>query len=89
MDEFAPVKDEASRRHPEDEEDLNISDTDSNLSNDIDNLNLEDDEDFEIPGTGSNDMPIFKNSSKLTGSYQTVCPPPSLTYRHVLTLSRV
>ena len=87
MDEFnqmTQVKDEAPRRHPEDAYDSDIG---SDLDN-LDSLTFEDDgddehtthntantTDFDIPGTGPNDMPIFKSSSKLTGSYQTVGGP--------------
>jgi hypothetical protein len=70
MDTFAPIKDEASRRHPDDRDDSDAqSDIDSNATND-DDLK---DEDYVIPGTGAKDMPLLKSSSKLTGgSYQTV-----------------
>ena len=61
------VKDDAPRHHPED-----VSDIDSNASiNGCDKI----DDDFEIPGTGPNDMPFFKTSTTLTGSYQTVYLP--------------
>ncbi|KAF8534292.1 hypothetical protein BDD12DRAFT_429747 [Trichophaea hybrida] len=86
MDSFAPVKDEASRRHPEDRQDSDVgSDIDSNASiNDFD-IDSKNDDDFEIPGTGPNDMSFFKNSTKLTGSYQTVSlqSHPSLTCVHM------
>ncbi|KAI5845505.1 thioredoxin-like protein [Tricharina praecox] len=71
MDAFAPVKDEASRRHPEDLVDSDIeSEIDSNASIDFEN-DAHDNEDFVIPGTGPKDMPLFKPSSKLSGSHQT------------------
>ncbi|KAI5816286.1 thioredoxin-like protein [Pyronema omphalodes] len=71
MDTFAPVKDEASRRHPEDS-DSNASDIDDT---NLDDINLED-TDSSIPGHGNIDlnktMPLFNSSSKLlAGSYQT------------------
>jgi hypothetical protein len=72
MDEFAAyVKDEAPRRHPEDRDDSEDekSEIDSNATDE--ELN---NEDYVIPGTGPNDMPLLKSSSKLTGgSHQTVC----------------
>lgn len=75
MDAFAPVKDEASRRHPEDLVDSDIeSEIDSNASIDFEN-DAHDNEDFVIPGTGPKDMPLFKPSSKLSGSHQTVSYP--------------
>jgi len=80
MDSFAPVKDEASRRHPEDLEDSDVeSDIASTASIDQDDQDP-DNEDLPIPGTGPKDMPLFKPSSKLSGSHQTVSLLPTSCY---------
>jgi len=72
MDSSAKVKGKASRRHPED---LVNSDAESGIDSNT-NIGLyteyPDNEDFVIPGTGPKDMPLFKPSSKLSGSHQTV-----------------
>ncbi|KAA8896094.1 thioredoxin-like protein [Sphaerosporella brunnea] len=70
MDTFAPVIDEASRRHPEDRGDS--EDEKSEIDSNATDVDISDHEDYVIPGTGPNDMAFLKFSSRLTGgSHQT------------------
>lgn len=72
MDALDTVKSEASRRHPEDANLDEGSDAESNTSSHNNhNEKPEYSSDFDIPGSGPNDMPLFKHSTQLSGSYQT------------------
>lgn len=88
MDELESIKSAASssaRRHPEDIDSDGSNDSESahlnhehgsRDGNDEDgDDNDEDQDDFDIfrAGPGTN-MPNFKNTSRLSGSFQTVCP---------------
>ncbi|KAI5807088.1 thioredoxin-like protein [Geopyxis carbonaria] len=70
MESFEPVKNETPRHHPEDVS----SEENSDVESDNSKIVHSDDEDTnrpDIPGSGPNDMPLFKSASHFAGSFQT------------------
>lgn len=80
MDEFDALKSEASEKHHPEDDSESTSELDSD--SEIVRLNRAEEEEEKsqsargrsIPGTGDRDM-MFKHSSHLSGSFQTVCFP--------------
>lgn len=73
MDEFASLKEERSRHHPEDVSSDEPSDRESDDGNDSDRLELSDDDFFNGPTTGEKDKMFRPSTSCMTGgSYNTV-----------------